>query len=343
MAPRVSPGGSARLESVLASLSIFDRLRKDEIGRIARLFRSKELRSGERHHQGGSKEDARLFVVTDGLVEIEVSHVSGVHRSTLEAGDRYGDVALLTGVAHPLTLTARHDAELATLDRPALDAILAEFPAVAVPLATELASELRARNEVLRELLEVHAESLSTDQRRAAIMGRKRALVLRGARVTRLSPKALFRTLVAARGGEPPFWILTGFIASMCVARLVVALILKFKLEKQLFALVPGSDPNPMHVHHFNYGLVLIGISGLAALSPLGRRALRSLAFVFGVGCGLVFDEFALFWNLNPEYAQSLSLVMAALMVSVLVQLTYFRSFWRAVLWRAWYAAGGRR
>jgi CRP-like cAMP-binding protein len=344
MAPRgVSSRGGARLEGVLASLSIFDELRKDEVGRIASLFRTHELRLGERLHQGGSKEDARLFVLISGRVEIEVSHVSGVHRSTLETGDRYGDVALLTGVTHALTLTARENAELVSIDRAALDKILADFPSVALPLATELATELRVRNEVLRELLEVHAESLSADQRRAAILSRKRALVLRGARVTRLSPKALFRTLVSARGGEPPFWMLTGFIASMTGARLVVAFILKFKLEKQLFALVPGTDPNPMHVHHFNYGLILIGISGLAALSPLGRRALRSLAFVFGLGCGLVFDEFALFWNLNPEYAQSLSLVMAALMASVLVQLTYFRGFWKALFWRVMYAAGARR
>jgi hypothetical protein len=128
----------------------------------------------------------------------------------------------------------------------------------------------------------------------------------------------------------------------MTAARLVVTFILKFKLEKQLFALVPGTDPNPMHVHHFNYGLVLIGVSGLAALSPFARKALRSLAFTFGVGCGLVFDEFALFWNLNPEYAQTLSLEAAAIMLSLLVQLTYFRDFWAALARRVFHARGLR-
>jgi CRP-like cAMP-binding protein len=335
--------GARRCESILGSLSVFDRLRKDEVGRIARLFRTIHLKRGEILSLGSSKEDARLVVVVSGLVDIEVTLAFGVHGSRLEPGDRYGDVGLLTGAARPVKLIAQEDTELRTIDRSALDRILAEFPAVAIPLATELANELRMKNDVLRELLEVHAESLSNDQRRAAIMGRKRALALRGARVTRLSPRALFRALVVARGGEPPFWMLTGFIASMSLARLVVGFILKFKLEKQLFALVPGTDPNPMHVHHFNYGLILIGVSGLAALSPLGRRGLRALAFVFGFGCGLVFDEFALFWNLNPEYAQSLSLVAAAVMASVLVQLTYFRNFWVALLRRSYYAAGGRR
>jgi hypothetical protein len=233
--------------------------------------------------------------------------------------------------------------EVATLDRARLDAILEEFPFVAIPMATELATELRANHETLRELLEVHAEALSPAQQKAALDARRRAVAYRGAHVARLTPRALFRSLVAERGGEPAFWMLVGFITSMSIARLIVALILKYKLEKQLFALVPGHDPNPMHVHHFNYGLIMIGTSGLAALFPFGRRALRLLAFGFGVGCGLVFDEFALFWNLNPEYAQSLSLIAAAIMVSALVQLTYFGRFWIAMTRRLVYRVRGVR
>ena len=158
-----------------------------------------------------------------------------------------------------------------------------------------------------------------------------------------MSPRALFRRLVVEEGAEPPFWMLVGFGASLGLARLVVALILKYKLEKQLFALVPGSDPNPMHVHHFNYGLILLGSAGIAALFPLGRRALRFLALAFGFGCGLVFDEFALLWNLNPEYAQGLSLYAAGIAAVVLVQLAYFRRFWTALARRAWLRVRGAR
>src|SRR5580658_3074296 len=261
-------GGLQRLEAVLASLSIFDKLRRDEIGRLARRFETISLAEGETLRFGIGGGDGRMIVVVSGLLELEVTHASGTRHSTLDPGDRYGDLGLLTRAHREATVRARKATELAAIDRDALDAIIAEFPAVALPLATELAVELRVKNELLRELLEVHAEPLSVDQRHAALLRRRRALVQRGARVTRLSPRALFQTLVAARGGEPPFWMLTGFIASMSAARFVVALILKYKLEQQLFALVPGTDPNPMHVHHFNYGLILIGVSGLAALTP---------------------------------------------------------------------------
>jgi CRP-like cAMP-binding protein len=332
-----------RFETILSSLSIFENLRKDEVGRLARHFRAVRLGPKETYSFGGSSLEARMVVVVRGIVRLDVTDTSGALVSALEPGDRYGEIALLTGIARKAEITARVETELQTIDRAGLDAILAEFPFVSLPLATELASELRVKNQVLRELLELHAAELSMAQLAAAIVARRRALATRGARIARLSPRAIFRSLVADRGAEPPFWMLSGFILSMCGARLVVALILKYKLEKQLFALVPGNDPNPMHVHHFNYGLILIGTSGLAALFPFGRRALRSLAFAFGLGCGLVFDEFALFWNLNPEYAQRLSLIAAAIMASALVQLTYFRRFWAALGRRLFYAAGGGR
>ena len=171
------------------------------------------------------------------------------------------------------------------------------------------------RDDFLRQLLELHAgESARGPELRAAIEERRARAQKRGARVTRIvdarpvSPARRPARAPSRRSGcSSASWL------SLGGARLVVHLILKFKLEKQLFALVPGNDPNPMHIHHFNYGLFLIGAAGLAALFPLGRRALRGLALVFGLGAGLVFDEFALFWNLNPEYAQELSLIAAAI------------------------------
>ena len=85
-----------------------------------------------------------------------------------------------------------------------------------------------------------------------------------------------------------------------------------------------------------------MGAAGLAALFPFGRRALRVLSFAFGFGCGLVFDEFALFWNLNPEYAQSLSLLRRGRMAALLFQLTYFRRYWARLAGARGTRSGGR-
>jgi hypothetical protein len=56
-----------------------------------------------------------------------------------------------------------------------------------------------------------------------------------------------------------------------------------------------------------------------------------------------VFDEFALFWNLNPEYAQELSVIAAGIAAAALLQLVYFRSFWGALVRRAWLGLRGAR
>ena len=320
------------LEAVLGSLSFFAALRPDEIGRIAPRFETVRLGRGAKRSLPGTPEGARLVVVVSGSATLSVEGPAGVVRGGMRLGDHHGEVQLLSGHVRPVTITAREPCTLALLDRPGLDAVLAEFPAVALPVAMDLASELRGKNDLVRQVLELHAAGLSRDQLEAAVDERRAALLAQGAGVRRLGTRQLFRRLVVEAGAEPPFWMLVGFLAALSGARLVVAFILHYGLEKRLFALVKGTtDPNPMHVHHFNYGLVLIGLSGLAALFPLGRRGLRALAVVFGIGCGLVFDEFALFWNLNPEYAQNLSLVSAAIAAVVLVQLTYFRKFWAAL------------
>jgi hypothetical protein len=259
----------------------------------------------------------------------------GTSRARLDPGDRWGDLQLLTGHAKHAELVARTSATVATIDRQGLDALVSELPAIALPLARELASSLHAKNDERRQILELHAEGLTGAQLEAAMHERKEASAKRSARVSRLGPKALFNRLVVQQDGEPPFWMLIGFLSSLGGARLVVALILKYGLEKRLFALVQGgTDPNPMHVHHFNYGLIVASVSGIASLFPFGRRALRLLAATFGIGLGLIFDEFALIWTLNPEYAQSLSLISAAIACVALIQLVYFRRFWGAVVRR---------
>lgn len=327
------------LEAVLQHLSIFQHLRPDEVGRAARRFEVRPVAPGQKT----SFEEGAVVVVIDGTVRLEVASPQGTLRSTMDAGDLYGLIGVVTGHHHPFSVEAEGTVRVATLDRAAFDELLKELPSVSLPLATELARELAARNDLVRQLLELHAERLPEEELAAAVAERRDALRKRGARVSRLSARAIFRRLVTQRGEEPPFWMLVGFITSLGLARLVVFLILKYKLEKQLFALVPGTDPNPMHVHHFNYGLLLVGAAGLAALFPFGRKVLRVLALAFGFGCGLIFDEFALFWNLNPEYAQGLSLIAAGLAGAALAQLVWFREYWKAIGRRVWLRVQGVR
>jgi len=316
----------------LSAVSIFSELRPDEIGRIARRVVVLSLAAGQRHAIPASVESSRLVIVISGRLRATLEDPTGEVHETMLAGDRYGEALLLTERPRAVELVAQTAATLGLIDRAGFVEILAEFPAVALPLARELASELRARNDQVRQVVELLSSGLKRAQIDAAVRQLRRSLVRRSVGVRRVSTKGLFRRLVVNRGNEPHFWMLVGFLAGLTGARIVVYLIIKYKLEKQLYALIAGADPNPMHIHHFNYGLLIVGAVGVAALSPWGRRPLRTLSLLFGLGCGLTFDEFALFWNLKPDYYQGLSLITSAIVAVLLIQLAYFRRFWLALL-----------
>jgi CRP-like cAMP-binding protein len=322
---------SERLEQTLAGLSIFEPLRIGEVGRLAQKFEAHTLSPGATRTFDATA--PRMVVVVSGTLDLDVDLGHDVARARLSPGDSWGVVQILSGRTRSATARAHGDEDvvLATIDEPGVKEILAEYPVVALPLAIELASYLSSKNDERRRVLELHAEMMSGDALKEAVADEKEAVVRRAVKVSRTGPRALFNALVVRKGAEPPFWMLLGFLSSLAGARLVVALILKYGLEKRLFALVQGTDPNPMHVHHFNYGLILASTAGVSAMFPLGRRALRVLAAIFGIGIGLIFDEFALIWNLNPEYAQSLSLITAALVAIAFVQVIWFRNFWGAV------------
>jgi CRP-like cAMP-binding protein len=320
------------LETALADVNLFGHLRLDEIGRIARKFRCHEL--SEQPASTVCSEQPHLYVVLSGLVEARVDDPLGEILLRLRPGDSYGAASVLTGAARPVRLSAIKPSQVALLDRDGLESILHDYPAVALSLVEELAVDLRKRNDQFRRVLELKVAGSPASRVQGAIAHVRKSLGLRSAGVRHVNTRGLFRRWVSSKGAEPPFWMLIGFGLGLAGSRLTVHLILKYHLEKHLFALVAGTDPNPVHIHHFNYGLLIVGITGLVSLLPYGRRALRTLSLFFGVGCALVFDEFALFWNLNPDYSQGLSLISAAIAAVVLIQIAYFRRFWLALFVR---------
>lgn len=322
------------LERSLSLVSIFSRLRPDEIGRIAQRATILELGAGQSHTMAATLEAARLMIVIAGEVDATLEDPTGIVHERMYPGDRYGEAMLLDGTPKAVQLTAHSRCQLVLFSQADLNAVLAEFPAVALPLAEELSSELRARNEQVRQVLDLRASGLPTRVIELATRQLKRSMVLRSVGMRRLPTRGIFRRLVVDRGDEPPFWMLIGFLSGLIGARVIVHFIIRYHLEKELCALVVGAGPNPMHIHHFNYGLLMVAAVGLAALSPWARKLLRTLAYLFGLGCGLTFDEFALFWHLKPDYYQGLSLITATIAGVVLLQIAYFRAFWFALFER---------
>ena len=62
------------------------------------------------------------------------------------------------------------------------------------------------------------------------------------------------------------------------------------------------------HVHHLNYGIILLSAAGafLIFARPAGRR-LSAAAVFYGIGLALTFDEFGMWLHLGGPYWQRAS------------------------------------
>ncbi len=96
--------------------------------------------------------------------------------------------------------------------------------------------------------------------------------------------------------------VLAAFLLTFLSARVFVFLIMARRIP-DLFLCVGGT-----HVHHLNYGIVLLAGIGAALLfhQPRGR-ALTAAAVIYGVGLALTFDEFGMWLHLGGGYWQRAS------------------------------------
>ena len=314
---------------VVEHLAMFRALRPDERQRIVDRVTWERLEQGK--PLAVASDAPRMVVVAEGVVELRREGLMPVR---LFAGDVVGEDDVLAGACDAWELRALTPAWLATLDAEGVGAMLGEFPSVAIPLLYRLGSDLKWYNDLLRDATAAQADGLPARAVAGLLRRHERHIHHQRRSSARTVLELLARTLVTEPAERPSFWMFAGVAAGLAGARSLVAYIITNGLQKQMFALIGGPQGNPMHIHHFNYGLIIIGLVGVLAMVPATRQALRLLSFGFGVGVGLLVDEFALFWNLNPDYYQPSSRAAAALVLFVLVQVVYFRKLYLAAAHR---------
>jgi len=113
--------------------------------------------------------------------------------------------------------------------------------------------------------------------------------------------------------------VLATFIVTFAAARILVILIMAGKLPPGLFFHVKGT-----HVHHLNYGIFLLSISGALLLfaNPTGKR-LSAVAIIYAVGLSLTFDEFGMWLHLGGPYWQRASYDAVVTVAAVLALISY--------------------
>lgn len=93
-----------------------------------------------------------------------------------------------------------------------------------------------------------------------------------------------------------------------------------------------------LHIHHLFWGILLLMVTGFAALASRNERWHLRIAIVFGIALALTLDEFALWLRLadvywSPEGVESLK--AGAVAAAALAVYGFGQPFWHAVLKQA--------
>lgn len=113
--------------------------------------------------------------------------------------------------------------------------------------------------------------------------------------------------------------VLMSFVATFACARLLVLLIIERRIP-DLYLHLGGT-----HVHHLNYGIVLLALVGavlLFAPPPRGRWR-DAIGAAYGMGLALTFDEFGMWLHLGGSYWQRASFDAVIVVGGLLALLAY--------------------
>ncbi len=126
------------------------------------------------------------------------------------------------------------------------------------------------------------------------------------------------------RGQDVNFWILAAFVPTFIIARFIV------HFFPALFLEIRG-----VHVHHLTYGIIILSVVGLLLLNFKKESTHAPLAFLYGIGLALAFDEFGMWLHLQDDYwirqsYDAIIIITAALTITVYLP-SFFSSIWHAI------------
>ena len=136
----------------------------------------------------------------------------------------------------------------------------------------------------------------------------------------------MFRRLKREDHDEIAFRVLMAFLLAFIPMRAYLY------LEKLNVLPTPAIIVGDLHIHHFVFGITALAIAGyLSLIAPYFRR---KIAWLYGIGLALAFDEFSMWLHLNDDYWTLGSITAIVLIGGVLINGIYFARLWKRI-WSA--------
>ncbi len=129
---------------------------------------------------------------------------------------------------------------------------------------------------------------------------------------------------------EPRFLMLTSFLLTFIIARLIVYGINGSVLPKHVFTNVYIGN---IHVHHLVFGIFLLLIAGFIRIPQFDKSLFRVSSVLYGMGAALTLDEFSLWLRFNPDSyfgpEGRISIDAVIVFVVILLMTLFHGTFWR--------------
>jgi CRP/FNR family transcriptional regulator, cyclic AMP receptor protein len=153
----------------LADIRMFDHLNEDDRLALANVIDELKVPEGHTLFQAGDPGDS-LFIVQSGQIELFIKDTAGqrIVLTTAQAGDMFGELAMLDTGPRTATALALEDSDVLVLDRGDLILLFQRKPEAALHMLAALSGLTRRADELLRtrvsrnvnEEMEVHSTAL---------------------------------------------------------------------------------------------------------------------------------------------------------------------------------------
>ncbi len=132
------------LRDALSKVWILQGLSEEELAHLSRLARTKVYKPREIIvHKGDPAEE--FFVLLRGRAKVGTPGADGSDATinVMGPGEVFGEIAILDGQPRSATVTTLEECEMAVVDKPAFNGLLASSPSIAVKLLGVLAGRVR--------------------------------------------------------------------------------------------------------------------------------------------------------------------------------------------------------
>jgi len=128
----------------------------------------------------------------------------------------------------------------------------------------------------------------------------------------------IFRYHFRDKNKKITFNILLYFLITFVIARIFV-----YATPWRIF--IKGN-----HVHHLDFGIIILAIVGYWLLIDNNGNRLK-IAKLYGIGLGLTFDEFGMWFHLQDNYSIRLSYDAIIVVSIILINIIYLESIWKKI------------